>query len=691
MLLTWLIDIFDLYREFENVSTELRNLETGLASLIQGHLSPHLITFDLAKDVLDMVATRLRKSRPLEHLAITSAQEFYAIEDFYIQRKDNTLYLGIHIPVTFNSGRFHLYQINSHPLPAAMNSPHITYIKDVEEYLAQSTDRRFYFHPRQQDLFAHCTPGVNKICSYQPPLHDASQQLSCEYAIFINSEHITEQTCQYSIQTTVITPQITPLNATTYLIQNISEYTITCKDMSQTKKGCKTCFLLLQHSCGCVIQYDNTVIFPQYLDCESSITSTQVKYPRNLMVAKILLAEKDLSQFRANTFDDNDPDLALPNLKIFDTKMSDSVATDHQDALDLHKVLQNLQNNEVTYRHLADKLYDTHIQPLYAKTGIVKDILPWLNFILNVIAYTILLYVAWRLRILATAFVLRAHPTRAYDFDSDEIYEADTPSPTPWYHPLVITPTPHAATLLTALIFLIFAWCCKDLIVLGLNKIKWFRSFTIFWPASQSWDIVFQIAHKHNLITIYLGPVPSLMTDFSTITQNPITRVKVQTLLPFFIYKLTIMQEDGALLRKNGDIWRVPSCVHIGPLVARRIRYALTHPPLRYRVLIGQDGIFRSPPIYVESFPHQYQLPPRYIMETLNNAGHDQQPLMPHIPPPHTDLRAELHSAIQKHEKTQSVTLVAPIHGQRRGNSCTKCSFKHQHNRCPSKLIPNKQ
>ena len=119
------------------------------------------------------------------------------------------------------------------------------------------------------------------------------------------------------------------------------------------------------------------------------------------------------------------------------------------------------------------------------------------------------------------------------------------------------------------------------------------------------------------------------------------------------------MQEDGALLRKNGDIWRVPSCVHIGPLVARRIRYALTHLPLRYRVLIGQDGIFRSSPIYVESFPHQYQLPSQYIMGTLNNAGHDQKPLMPHIAPPHTDLRAEFNSAIQKHEKTQSVTLVA--------------------------------
>ena len=146
-------------------------------------------------------------------------------------------------------------------------------------------------------MFAHCTPG-DKICSYQPPLHDTSQQLSREYAIFINSEYITDQT-------TVLTPQIIPLNATTYLIQNISEYTIICKDMSQTKKGCKTCFLLLQRSCGCVIQYD---------------TSTQVKYPRNLMVAKILLSEKDQSQFRANTFDDNDLDLAVPFSKFLTQK-----------------------------------------------------------------------------------------------------------------------------------------------------------------------------------------------------------------------------------------------------------------------------------------------------------------------------------------------------------------------------------
>ena len=116
------------------------------------------------------------------------------------------------------------------------------------------------------------------------------------------------------------------------------------------------------------------------------------------MVAKVLLAEKDLSQYRGNTFDDNDPDLALSNLKNFDAKMYKTVATDHQDTLDLHKVLQNLQNNEITYQHLADKLYDTHIQPVYAKTGIVKDVPPWINFIFHITASTILVYVGWRLK-----------------------------------------------------------------------------------------------------------------------------------------------------------------------------------------------------------------------------------------------------------------------------------------------------
>ena len=122
------------------------------------------------------------------------------------------------------------------------------------------------------------------------------------------------------------------------------------------------------------------------------------------------------------------------------------------------------------------------------------------------------------------------------------------PLPTSWYNPLVIHPTPHTATLLTALVFLIFDWCCKDLIVLGLKKIKRFRNITIFWPPSQSWDI----AHNHNLITVYLGPLPSLMPDFSTITQNPITRVKGQTLLPFCIYKLTIMAHSYGRMVKFG-------------------------------------------------------------------------------------------------------------------------------------------
>ena len=128
----------------------------------------------------------------------------------------------------------------------------------------------------------------------------------------------------------------------------------------------------------------------------------------------------------------------------------------------------------------------------------------------------------------------------------------------------------------------------------------------------------FQVAHKYNLVTIYLGPIPSLSADFSAITQNPVTRVKIQTIIPCCIYRISVVQPDKALLRKDGHLWKVPNSTHIGPIVAHRMKQALAQPPIRYRVLIGQDGIFRSPPMYVPTISDTYNLPPppAYLLES---------------------------------------------------------------------------
>ena len=151
-------DFHFLQAELHDISIEIRKLESGLATLMQGHISPELVSFDLAKTVLDEIANHLSQTGAKEIVAITTAQEFYAIEDFYIQRQDNTLYLGIHIPISFSNTHFSLFSIDTFPLPASANSSHITYLQNPQSYLAQSLDRRFYFHPTTQDLLAYCTP-----------------------------------------------------------------------------------------------------------------------------------------------------------------------------------------------------------------------------------------------------------------------------------------------------------------------------------------------------------------------------------------------------------------------------------------------------------------------------------------------------------------------------------------------------
>ena len=328
-------DIFLLSAELSKMTVQIRKLQNGLATIMQGHISPELISFDLAKTVLDQIATHLAQTRPQETIAITLAQEFYEIQDFYIQRHNNTLYLGVHIPISYVGGRLTLYKIDSYPLPVDSTSSHMTYVSNPKHFLAQSMDKRYYFHPTTADLMAYCTPGHHKVCSYQPPLHDAGQDLSCEYAVFTNSRHITKDTCKYSISSNPIEPKIVPLNSTTYLVLNVTEYTINCKGMTDTRSGCVTCLLVLTQSCECIITYHSTTLFPQYSQCDSTTTSTEVKYPRNLMVAKLLLPDKDLHHLQGDTLGDSPADIALPPLKIFDDKIAKGVPLDKKDDLDL--------------------------------------------------------------------------------------------------------------------------------------------------------------------------------------------------------------------------------------------------------------------------------------------------------------------------------------------------------------------
>ena len=200
-------------------------------------------------------------------------------------------------------------------------------------------------------------------------------------------------------------PKIVALNATSFLVLNVSEYTmIKCKHLHEIKKGCMACVSQLEQSCGYVLYYHSTIIFPKYKNGESTVTKTQVKYPRNLMVANLLLSKKDLAKFKVDTLDGSEPELELP----LDSALSKEIASDKKGSLDLEKVMTNLKADEISYKRIADKILHQHIDSISPSVVSSSNVsyVPWINLALNILHFIGFLYLFWKSKVFASAMAM---------------------------------------------------------------------------------------------------------------------------------------------------------------------------------------------------------------------------------------------------------------------------------------------
>ena len=184
MLALRLQHVMELSLEASKLIREISEFRQRLLELLQGKLSPQLIRPNLVRAMLADIANRLRLSQPEFTIALDSPSEAYSLENFYIQRHDKSIYLGIYVPLAYENAAFDLYQIDSYPLPAASSTDHVTYIRNPRAFLAQSRDQKYYFHPSKEDLYVHCTTRHNRHCEYQPSLRNGNQDFTCEYAVF---------------------------------------------------------------------------------------------------------------------------------------------------------------------------------------------------------------------------------------------------------------------------------------------------------------------------------------------------------------------------------------------------------------------------------------------------------------------------------------------------------------------------
>ena len=81
------------------------------------------------------------------------------------------------------------------------------------------------------------------------------------------------------------------------------------------------------------------------------------------MVVKHLIPDSDVATYLADTFSDIEQNITLPPLKIYNGSYSADIAAIQANSLDLAKLLNNVKEDTVSFRHLSEKLYHTSTLP----------------------------------------------------------------------------------------------------------------------------------------------------------------------------------------------------------------------------------------------------------------------------------------------------------------------------------------
>ena len=334
------------------------------------------------------------------------------------------------------------------------------------------------------------------------------------------------------------------------------------------------------------------------------------------MVAKLLLSEKILAKFKADTLDGSEPELELPPLNIFDSGLSKEIASDKKDSLDLEKVMTNLKADEISYKSIADKILHQHIDSISPSLVSSSDVsyVPWINLALNIFHFVGFVYLFWKSKVFASAMAMTR--TQAYELNPEMFATPTVIRPSAWYEQLVLDPHPQTISLTVVIILIVLMWMLKEVLLICMNRVRFSKNVAVFWPGCVYLDIAFQIAHSKEAITLYLGKATSLTDNYSNIQQNPVSTVTIHQVIKGLIYRVKVHQRNECLLRKDYSMWQVPNSTYAGYFTVRKIKQALNSPPTRYRILIGQNGIFRSPPVFSSNIEQMNPLGIHLLPET---------------------------------------------------------------------------
>ncbi|WAR04280.1 Y068-like protein [Mya arenaria] len=218
--------LIDQIQTMNAVSHQVEELKLGVVNLVNGHLTPLLISEDVLGSTISDIQEIIHHKYNGFHLSISEIAQVYSDCKFIYARNGSKLYISIKFPVSHFQKPLNAYKVLSLPVPINASSPHATQLMDLPDYFIMSDDRQYYTTLSAAE-FAECHGKGVKYCAHNFALKPVTTS-SCILSLFGNDKDNVKSNCDFRFIQNVIKPEIIEIASNLLLLYRTPLLSMEC-------------------------------------------------------------------------------------------------------------------------------------------------------------------------------------------------------------------------------------------------------------------------------------------------------------------------------------------------------------------------------------------------------------------------------------------------------------------------------
>ena len=321
-------------------------LVSGILQLIRGRLTPEILPVQILDHTLYSISEQLRKNYPQFALRYMAPERYYTDVDCHVTRKGNTLFITLFIPVVPIQNILQLFRTSVFPVPTHIQSPHSTFISNVNPYIAVSSTQQTFVE-LTHDQFQYCRGTHHIECTYFPP-ESSSDTPTCTMALFLNDIDLVHKLCKLNLLPNGTQTAMFELHSGSLLVLNVSKLTYACRNHTRVIEGCSFCIIPIP--CSCEISLGNKFFPARLTSCkEWTDNVTKLQYPINVGLLRHFFTSNEILNEIPALISTEPFNYSTPEFKFANKTFSQIMNTDRMLSISLHQAVKLAKDNQIIY------------------------------------------------------------------------------------------------------------------------------------------------------------------------------------------------------------------------------------------------------------------------------------------------------------------------------------------------------